>query len=235
MHSFHPLSALAVNALAFPEPKSGSTVSTDGSCGGSITCAGSTFGSYYSQYGYIGSSSAHCGSGCQFAFRIRGVVSSSTGESSTPAPSSKATIFQQRRHHPPRLPHFENLQPLRPHPQEAQPQAVTNPSFESGLAGWTGTGGASTSKRLRRRPMGLLHLRWKTLHVPHPVISLTHSTASLEFTLHRTHTNSTLTQSLSGLMFIKESTSRLRGVNTSFEGYRAIQRIRMIRKETKLI
>ncbi|KAF2028534.1 FAD-binding domain-containing protein [Setomelanomma holmii] len=45
-------------------------VSTDGSCGstGSITCKGSGFGDCCSQYGWCGSSTAHCGTGCQSAW-----------------------------------------------------------------------------------------------------------------------------------------------------------------------
>ena len=44
------------------------TVSADGVCGGSVTCAGSTFGQCCSQYGYCGVSSDYCGQGCNPAF-----------------------------------------------------------------------------------------------------------------------------------------------------------------------
>lgn len=45
-------------------------VSTDGSCGGTnkYTCQGSTFGNCCSQYGWCGSTTAHCGTGCNSAF-----------------------------------------------------------------------------------------------------------------------------------------------------------------------
>jgi hypothetical protein len=45
-----------------------SKISTDGSCGGSITCQGSTFGNCCSQHGWCGSTSDYCGAGCQPAF-----------------------------------------------------------------------------------------------------------------------------------------------------------------------
>jgi len=41
------------------------SVSTDGTCGGSVTCAGSRFGRCCSAHGYCGSSADHCGEGCQ--------------------------------------------------------------------------------------------------------------------------------------------------------------------------
>ncbi|EGS21859.1 uncharacterized protein CTHT_0037300 [Thermochaetoides thermophila DSM 1495] len=43
-------------------------VSTDGSCGGGITCLGSRFGDCCSEYGYCGRTYAYCGPGCQSAF-----------------------------------------------------------------------------------------------------------------------------------------------------------------------
>ncbi|KAK2609422.1 hypothetical protein N8I77_002919 [Diaporthe amygdali] len=45
-------------------------VSTDGNCGGTTaqTCQGSTFGNCCSQYGYCGSTSVYCGTGCQSSF-----------------------------------------------------------------------------------------------------------------------------------------------------------------------
>ncbi|RDW70073.1 hypothetical protein BP5796_08470 [Coleophoma crateriformis] len=41
--------------------------STDGTCGGSVTCLGSSFGNCCSLNGYCGSDVAHCGNGCQAA------------------------------------------------------------------------------------------------------------------------------------------------------------------------
>ncbi|GKT81095.1 chitin recognition protein [Colletotrichum tofieldiae] len=46
-------------------------VSLNGACGipnGNTTCAGSAFGSCCSQYNFCGSSTAHCGTGCQSSF-----------------------------------------------------------------------------------------------------------------------------------------------------------------------
>ncbi|KAF2024409.1 glycoside hydrolase/deacetylase [Setomelanomma holmii] len=53
-----------------PTPTPGGSVSTDGTCGGQggKTCAGSTFGNCCSQYGWCGSTSDHCGSGCNASF-----------------------------------------------------------------------------------------------------------------------------------------------------------------------
>ncbi|KAF2728526.1 hypothetical protein EJ04DRAFT_449134 [Polyplosphaeria fusca] len=75
-----------------------SNVSTDGRCGGPsrLTCLGSTFGSCCSPHGRCGSSTAHCGTGCNSEFgtcRLASlaVVSSSTvTTSSVPAPSAPA-------------------------------------------------------------------------------------------------------------------------------------------------
>ncbi|KAK0639608.1 hypothetical protein B0T16DRAFT_440080 [Cercophora newfieldiana] len=44
------------------------SVSTDGTCGGSVTCVGSRFGRCCSTHGYCGSSADHCGEGCQLGF-----------------------------------------------------------------------------------------------------------------------------------------------------------------------
>ncbi|KAF2748055.1 carbohydrate esterase family 4 protein [Sporormia fimetaria CBS 119925] len=53
-----------------PPPSGGTTVSPNGSCGGTTgyTCAGSSFGTCCSQYGWCGSTSGHCGAGCQSGF-----------------------------------------------------------------------------------------------------------------------------------------------------------------------
>ncbi|KAK6612567.1 glucooligosaccharide oxidase [Botrytis cinerea] len=43
-------------------------VSTDASCGNGYTCKGSSFGSCCSRYGWCGSTSTYCGTGCQSGF-----------------------------------------------------------------------------------------------------------------------------------------------------------------------
>ncbi|TLD34043.1 hypothetical protein PspLS_00030 [Pyricularia sp. CBS 133598] len=64
--------------------------SSDGTCGGSTgsTCAGSPFGTCCSQYGYCGSTDAHCTGGCQGGF---GSCTSGGGGGSPPAPVLKAS------------------------------------------------------------------------------------------------------------------------------------------------
>ncbi|KAH8710045.1 hypothetical protein GQ44DRAFT_661884 [Phaeosphaeriaceae sp. PMI808] len=47
-----------------PNPGNGGGVSTDGTCGAGKTCANSAFGNCCSQYGWCGSTSDHCGTGC---------------------------------------------------------------------------------------------------------------------------------------------------------------------------
>ena len=59
-------------------------VSSDGACGATAneTCQGSTFGNCCSQYGWCGSTSAYCGTGCQAAYgtcSVGGVSSQSSG------------------------------------------------------------------------------------------------------------------------------------------------------------
>ncbi|KAH4177573.1 hypothetical protein HBH70_023900 [Parastagonospora nodorum] len=49
-------------------PISALKVSTDGSCGGKVTCKGSKFGNCCSKYGYCGSSSSYCDAGCNPLF-----------------------------------------------------------------------------------------------------------------------------------------------------------------------
>lgn len=53
-----------------PTPSPGGNVSNDGTCGtqGGKTCTGSTFGNCCSQYGWCGSTTDHCGTGCNAAF-----------------------------------------------------------------------------------------------------------------------------------------------------------------------
>ncbi|KAF2203411.1 glycoside hydrolase/deacetylase [Delitschia confertaspora ATCC 74209] len=46
-------------------PASTNVVSTDGTCGAGKTCQGSVFGNCCSQYGYCGTTTDHCGTGCQ--------------------------------------------------------------------------------------------------------------------------------------------------------------------------
>ncbi|KAF2463623.1 FAD-binding domain-containing protein [Lindgomyces ingoldianus] len=65
-------------------------VSTDGSCGGTTTCQGSTFGNCCSQYGWCGSSSAYCGTGCQPAFGTCSGSPSTVKPTSTLKPTSTA-------------------------------------------------------------------------------------------------------------------------------------------------
>ncbi|KAF2028980.1 hypothetical protein EK21DRAFT_90197 [Setomelanomma holmii] len=60
----------------------GQTISTSGSCGAAsegLTCAGSVFGNCCSQYGWCGSTSAYCGTGCQSGYGTCTPVVSSTG------------------------------------------------------------------------------------------------------------------------------------------------------------
>ncbi|KAH3955235.1 hypothetical protein HBI81_039130 [Parastagonospora nodorum] len=54
--------------LSFASPISALKVSTDGSCGGKVTCKGSKFGNCCSKYGYCGSSSSYCDAGCNPLF-----------------------------------------------------------------------------------------------------------------------------------------------------------------------
>lgn len=48
------------------------TVSTDGACNSSTTCAGSSFGDCCSQHGWCGSTGDYCGAGCQASCGICG-------------------------------------------------------------------------------------------------------------------------------------------------------------------
>src|SRR5690242_6883994 len=69
-------------------------VSPDGSCGGTnkYTCQGSEFGNCCSQYGWCGSSDAHCKAGCNSAFGTCSGSTPTTLKSSTkPAPTSTRT------------------------------------------------------------------------------------------------------------------------------------------------
>lgn len=69
-------------------------ISTDGSCGGTskYTCQGSSYGNCCSQYGWCGSSDAHCKAGCNSAFGTCTGSTPTTIKSSTqPAPTSTRT------------------------------------------------------------------------------------------------------------------------------------------------
>ncbi|KAF2034184.1 hypothetical protein EK21DRAFT_85629 [Setomelanomma holmii] len=49
-------------------PVSSLKVSTDGTCGGKVTCKGSKYGNCCSRYGWCGSTSGYCGTGCHSGF-----------------------------------------------------------------------------------------------------------------------------------------------------------------------
>jgi hypothetical protein len=56
------------------------SLSSDGSCGGSFTCQGSVHGGCCSEWGWCGSTTAYCGTGCQSAFGTCGTAgTNSTG------------------------------------------------------------------------------------------------------------------------------------------------------------
>ncbi|GKT47910.1 chitin deacetylase ARB_04768 [Colletotrichum spaethianum] len=65
-------------------------VSTDGTCGASNgrQCFGSSAGNCCSQYGWCGSTTEHCGTGCQSAY---GTCNSGSNPSSSAAPASSGT------------------------------------------------------------------------------------------------------------------------------------------------
>jgi len=80
-------------------------VTTDATCGGTAgyTCLGSTFGSCCSSFGWCGSTTAHCGTGCQPGFGNCGsnnngasstVTSSTTVSSATSSPSASGSALQ---------------------------------------------------------------------------------------------------------------------------------------------
>ncbi|OSS54028.1 hypothetical protein B5807_00423 [Epicoccum nigrum] len=78
-------------------PTGTNKVSTDGNCGSTAgsTCLGSTFGNCCSQYNYCGSTTDHCGTGCQSGFGNcggNGAVSSKAATSTVkPATSTVKT------------------------------------------------------------------------------------------------------------------------------------------------
>ncbi|KAH4354143.1 hypothetical protein HBH98_015300 [Parastagonospora nodorum] len=58
----------SISSSPSASPISALKVSTDGSCGGKVTCKGSKFGKCCSKYGYCGSSSSYCDAGCNPLF-----------------------------------------------------------------------------------------------------------------------------------------------------------------------
>lgn len=78
-------SVVAQVVLATASPQG---VSTTSRCGASfgLTCRGSTFGQCCSQYNYCGTTSDHCGTGCQSAY---GVCTSSPSSTPTSPKVSK--------------------------------------------------------------------------------------------------------------------------------------------------
>jgi peptidoglycan/xylan/chitin deacetylase (PgdA/CDA1 family) len=67
----------------------GLTVSTSGTCGNGVTCQGSSFGTCCSQYGWCGSTTDYCDTGCQSSFGTCGSSGGgSSGGGSTPPPTS---------------------------------------------------------------------------------------------------------------------------------------------------
>lgn len=69
----------------------GKPVSTDGTCGtqGGATCQGSSFGNCCSQYGWCGSTTGHCSTGCQSTF------GTCSGSSTSPAPATSSAASQK--------------------------------------------------------------------------------------------------------------------------------------------
>ncbi|KAK3391301.1 carbohydrate-binding module family 18 protein [Podospora didyma] len=73
-----------------PPPAATSTgplkISTDGTCGAGVTCAGSSFGACCSEHGFCGSTTDYCGAGCQAGLGSCGAISSAPVVTTTPAP-----------------------------------------------------------------------------------------------------------------------------------------------------
>ncbi|KAI6711740.1 hypothetical protein JHW43_005748 [Diplocarpon mali] len=71
-----------------PESTATARVTTDGTCGssnGNTICAGSDYGNCCSMYGFCGSTSAHCGAGCQSGKCLNAPAVAVPGPSSAPA------------------------------------------------------------------------------------------------------------------------------------------------------
>ncbi|OAA61790.1 chitin binding protein [Niveomyces insectorum RCEF 264] len=70
-------------------------VTTNATCGGTLTCIGSTFGNCCSQHNFCGSTSDYCGDGCLPAFGACGaaavVTTTATGSDPTSTPTSTST------------------------------------------------------------------------------------------------------------------------------------------------
>ena len=84
----------SLTAGMLSESFASAAISTDGSCGGTskYTCQGSSYGNCCSQYGWCGSSDAHCKAGCNSAFGTCTGSTPTTIKSSTqPAPTSTRT------------------------------------------------------------------------------------------------------------------------------------------------
>lgn len=86
---FGSCSASASSSSSAPAPSSTLRVSVDGSCGGGVTCQGSTFGNCCSSHSFCGSTSAYCGAGCQPPF---GSCSSGSSSSAPPPPTSTLRV-----------------------------------------------------------------------------------------------------------------------------------------------
>ncbi|KAK3307210.1 carbohydrate-binding module family 18 protein [Chaetomium strumarium] len=71
-----------------PPTSTSPSVSTDGTCGDGVTCAGSRFGNCCSAHGFCGSTDDYCGDGCQPGF---GTCGSGGGITSPPA-STTVTV-----------------------------------------------------------------------------------------------------------------------------------------------
>jgi hypothetical protein len=72
----------------------GKTVSTEGDCGGVITCQGSSFGQCCSQHGFCGSTSDYCGTGCQALFGTCSIGSTTTSKVSLSDPPAHRILVQ---------------------------------------------------------------------------------------------------------------------------------------------
>jgi peptidoglycan/xylan/chitin deacetylase (PgdA/CDA1 family) len=75
-----------------PSPASTLKVSTDGKCGTGKTCLGSTYGNCCSAYGWCGSTSDHCGTGCQSSFGSCGSNPASVSSSSPTSTSVSSSL-----------------------------------------------------------------------------------------------------------------------------------------------
>ncbi|KAF6821018.1 Chitin deacetylase-like protein 9 [Colletotrichum sojae] len=70
-------------------------VSLDGKCGsnnGAETCSGSVFGNCCSQWGFCGSSTVHCGTGCQSGFGTCGMSTEVNGAGSTTSQPTSSVL-----------------------------------------------------------------------------------------------------------------------------------------------